>query len=57
MAYRPTHAEIVAELDRLRKLRMDALAKAVFVGWTREEMAMEEARLKRIEALQRMLEE
>jgi len=51
-----THAEIVAELARLRKQRMESLANATFVGWTREEMAVEEGRLERIRALLRMLE-
>ena len=57
MAPDPTHAEIAAELAHLRKLRMDALAKATFVSWTPEEMALEESRLKRIDALQRSLDE
>ena len=52
-----THEEIAAELARLRKQCMDALSKATFVGWTREEMTMEDVRLKRIESLQRMLDE
>lgn len=51
----PTYEEIVAELARLRRQRSEALAKATFYWWTREEMAMEETRLKRIETIQRML--
>jgi hypothetical protein len=57
MALDPTRAEILDELKRLRKFRLEALAKATFVGFMRDEILLEEGRLERIAVLRRMLEE
>ena len=55
MALNPTRAEMLAEIESLRKEQIKALNGAVFVPMTPEQTAVEEARSKRIEVIRRKL--
>ena len=51
MAYRPTRAEMLSEIESLHKQQIKALDDAVFIPMTPEQIARGEERSRRIEFL------
>lgn len=56
MSAKPKQVEIVAELAKLRKQHVEALAKATFGGFTSTEEAAYQERVKRMASLVQQLE-
>ena len=55
MALNATRAKLLAAIEELHRLQMDATKEATFGGWTREAEAAYETRTARIAALYREL--
>ena len=55
MTLKPTRAEMLAEIESLRKEQMKALADAVFIPLTPQQLALDEERSRRIETLRHKL--
>ena len=51
----PTRAEMLSELESLRKEQIKALDDAIFIPMTPEQLARDEERSRRIEVLRRKL--
>ncbi len=51
----PTHEQILAEIESLRKEQIKALGDAVFIPMSSEQVALDEQRSQRIETLRRKL--
>ena len=51
MALKPTRAEMIAEIESLRREQIKALDDSVFIPMTPEQLARDEERSRRIEVL------
>ena len=51
----PTRAEMLAEIEALRKQQVKALNDSVFIPMTPEQITLDEERTRRIEILRRAL--
>jgi len=55
MVPKPTRAEMLSEIESLRKQHVKAFADAVFIPMTPDQLTLDEKRSKRIEVLRRKL--